>query len=498
MIRIRFAGRNDAAPWGHASLGADDAWIAGTRASQPKVRGSAARPEGVPTATLAGGILFPAALGPCGFTGRVDLGHAADLTTAVAEDLGRRIGAATARPGIRRVFVDADLFPETAAALAAGLALRAEPRLTLKSRVADSFADPAARPEEAVILTTNAAAATAEWEKVGPAAAAALWARRLTDEPANRLGPAELQTAAESLIPLGVRVSVIAGEDLIAQGLNLLHAVGRGSAREPRLIVLDWPGAAPKAAPVALVGKGIVFDTGGISIKPADRMEEMKGDMGGAAAVLGALRAVAERKSPQRVVGLLAVAENAVGGNATRPGDVVAAHDGTTVEIVDTDAEGRLVLADALAYARETFAPILMVDLATLTGAVVRTLGVWNAGLFANRDDAAARVAHAATISREPVWRLPLPSWDDDALDSDIADVKNCAWGTVPDALHAAGFLARFAGETPWAHLDIAGTADAPKETDLERGGPRGFGVRLLDALIQNLETDPWSPSSAA
>ncbi|MGE4527367.1 MAG: M17 family metallopeptidase [Rhodospirillaceae bacterium] len=496
MIRIRFAGRNDAAPWRTLPLGAADAWIAGVR-KLPAVRGSAARPAGVPKKAAPGGILHPAAIGPCGFTGAVNLGNPADLTAAAAEALGRRIGAAAARPGVRRLFVDADLFPETAAALAAGLALRAEPRLSLKSRVKDPFADPAACPKEAVILSTNPAAAAAAWESAAPAVEAALWARRLADEPANRLGPDEMQAAAESLVPLGVRVSTIAGEALLENRLALIHAVGRGSARPPRLIVLSWPGANPKAAPLALIGKGIVFDTGGISIKPAERMEEMKGDMAGAAAVLGAVRAAAGRKSPLPVVGLLAVAENAVSGNATRPGDVVTARDGSTVEIVDTDAEGRLVLADALAHAREAFAPFLMVDLATLTGAVVRTLGAWHAGLFANADAAAARIAAAASASREPVWRLPLPGADDDALSSAIADIKNCAWGTAPDALHAAGFLARFAAKTPWAHLDIAGAADAPEETEQERGGPRGFGVRLLDSLIQNLETEPWTSSSA-
>jgi leucyl aminopeptidase len=222
-------------------------------------------------------------------------------------------------------------------------------------------------------------------------------------------------------------------------------------------------------------------------------MEEMKGDMGGAAAVLGAVSVAARTRSTRRVIALLAVAENAGGGNATRPGDVARACDGSTVEIVDTDAEGRLVLADAIAFARKTFAPALIADAATLTGAIRRALGSCRAGLFANDDVAAARVEAAALASGEAVWRMPLPGADEDALKSDVADVRNCAWGTVPDALHAALFLSGFAGETPWAHLDIAGVADAAADTPLERKGPRGFGVRLFAALIRDLEKRPWS-----
>lgn len=230
-----------------------------------------------------------------------------------------------------------------------------------------------------------------------------------------------------------------------------------------------------------------------ISIKPAEKMEEMKGDMGGAAAVLGAVAAAAARQSPLRVVGLLAVAENAVGGNATRPGDVVKSFDGRTVEIVDTDAEGRLVLADAIAYAKKTYAPYLTVDLATLTGAIVRTLGVWRGGLFANADAVAARLLAAAETSGEALWRMPLPKTMDDDLDSDVADLRNCAFGLVPDALHAARFLEHFAEGMAWAHLDIAGVADAPADSPTERKGPRGYGVRLLDALIRDLEETPWT-----
>ncbi len=470
MIRVRFA-PPDAAP-AHA-----DARI--------RPRTAAAEVSDL------GCVLFADAAG--GFSGFAGVEADAALTPDAAETLGRRIGAAAARPGVGHVSVEAPLGAVAAVALAEGLILRAEPLPTLRSRPSDDDAS----PTEATVLTRDPELAAELWARRAPVVEATLWARGLVHLPANRLGPAELEAEAQSLAELGVSVTSLVGGALDAARLGLIAAVGRASARPPRLVVLEWPGADPASAPLALVGKGIVFDTGGISIKPAERMEEMKGDMGGAAAVLGALKAAAAWNTPLRVVGLLAIAENAVGAAATRPGDVVAACDGTTVEIVDTDAEGRLVLADALAYAAATFAPFLTVDLATLTGAVVRSLGHWRAGLFTPSDAAAERLARAGDAAREPVWRLPLMRAGDDALDSPVADIKNCAWGTVPDAIHAASFLSRFAGAGAWAHLDIAGTADAPAATDRERHGPRGWGVRLLAELVASLETDPWTSPSA-
>jgi leucyl aminopeptidase len=497
MIRVRFVDRLDPRPWGDAPLGPGDAWTIGVRHGGRPIRPGWKRLarglgiDGRPACALAAVTDSPRP--GCGFAGAVGLGSPADLTEARAEEIGRRVGTAACRPGVRRVFVEADLFPATAAHLAAGLILRAMPQLSLKTRDDDETAP----PEEAVILCTNAAAAKTAWSRLAPEVEAVLWARRLIAEPANRLTPEAMQAEAASLTSLGVKVTVLDAADLEAQGLGLLLAVGRASVHPPRLIVAEWPGAHPAEAPLALIGKGITFDTGGISIKPAEHMEEMKGDMAGAAAALAALAVAAKTASPRRVVALLAVAENAVGGNATRPGDVARACDGSTVEIVDTDAEGRLALADAIAYARKTFAPALIVDAATLTGAVRRSLGTHLAGLFANRDDAAARLAAAAAESGEGLWRLPLPGEGEDALKSDLADLRNCAWGVVPDALHAALFLSAFAGETPWAHLDIAGTSEADADTPLERKGPRGFGVRLFAALIRDLEKTPWTSSLA-
>lgn len=447
------------------------------------------RPASAAEVSDLGCVLYADATG--GFTGFAGVEAEPTLTPEAAETLGRRIGAAVARPGVGSVSVEIPLGAEAAAALGEGLILRAEPLPALRSKPSDDDA----RPDALVILARDPDRAAALWTRRAPVVEATLWARGLVHLPANRLGPAELEAEAQSLAAQGVSVTSLAGGALDAAGLGLIAAVGRGAARPPRLVILEWPGADPAAPPLALVGKGIVFDTGGISIKPAAGMEEMKGDMGGAAAVLGALKVAAAWNSPLRVVGLLAIAENAVGGAATRPGDVVAACDGTTVEIVDTDAEGRLVLADALAYAARAFSPFLSVDLATLTGAVVRSLGRWRAGLFSTGDAAAARLTRAADAAREPVWRLPLMRAGDDALDSPVADLKNCAWGTVPDAIHAASFLSRFAGAGAWAHLDIAGTAEAPATTDRDRRGPRGWGVRLLAELIADLETEPWTSS---
>ncbi len=425
----------------------------------------------------------------CGWFGAVGLGHPHALTRNVAETIGRQVATATCQPGLDWVFVDADFFPATAAAFAMGWVLRATPHYHAQSSATDrcDYADGEHTPKHLVVMTSNAELAQEFWDTLYlPRTEGTLLARDLMQRPANDLTPVALQTEAEAMRALGATVTALNATELKRQKLNLLHAVGKGSACPPRLIIIDWPGQADQDpdAPVVFVGKGITFDTGGISIKPADGMEDMKGDMGGAATVLGAMKAIAMRRAPQRVIGLLAVAENAVSGSATRPGDIVRACNGTSVEIVDTDAEGRLVLADALAYARATYDPSLMVDVATLTGAVVRALGRHHAGLFTPQDTTAMRLQQAADVSGEPLWRLPLPSPDDDALKSEVADLKNCAWGTVPDAMHAAGFLSHFASETPWAHLDIAGTAEADADTPLTRKGPVGFGVRLLDALI--------------
>jgi leucyl aminopeptidase len=250
------------------------------------------------------------------------------------------------------------------------------------------------------------------------------------------------------------------------------------------VVVLRWKGKF-EAPPVAFIGKGITFDTGGISIKPANGMWEMRADMAGAAACAGAMLALALRRSPCPAVAVLGLAENAIGAEAQRPSDVVTTVDGTTVEVVDTDAEGRLVLADCLAWTARRFAPRAMIDLATLTGAIVIALGHHRAGLFATDAALAAQLAAAGEAVDEPLWPMPLASCFEEAISSDIADLRNCSPERMqPDACNAAAFLRHFAGAVPWAHLDIAGVESREQDAPLGSKGATGFGARLLDRLV--------------
>jgi leucyl aminopeptidase len=264
-------------------------------------------------------------------------------------------------------------------------------------------------------------------------------------------------------------------------GMRALLGVGQGSVRGSRLVVMRWKGAGGQ--PVAFVGKGVTFDTGGISIKPAQNMEDMKGDMAGAACVTGLMHALAARKARVDAVGIVGLVENMPDGNAQRPGDVVTSMSGQTIEIINTDAEGRLVLADALWYCQNRFKPKFMIDLATLTGAIMVALGTENAGLFANDDALAEELTGAGKATGEKVWRMPLSSEYDKMMDSTVADMKNSG-GRYAGAITAAQFLQRFVNDVPWAHLDIAGTGMAAKATDLNKSWGPGFGVRLLDRLV--------------
>ncbi len=274
-------------------------------------------------------------------------------------------------------------------------------------------------------------------------------------------------------------------------GLGGLLAVGAGSVNKPLLVVLQWRGTAA-AAPVVFAGKGVTFDTGGICMKPAQGMEEMRADMAGAAACAGAILALALRRSPAPAAAVLALAENATGGASYRPSDVLRMGDGTTVEVVDTDAEGRLVLADALGWAVRHLQPAAIVDLATLTGANVVALGGQMAGLFDNDPAFAAHVAAAGQAVGEPVWRMPIGAGHREDLRSDIADLRHCVPGRgQPDACHAAAFLREFVGSVPWAHLDIAGLESRAEASDRHAAGATGFGVRLLDRLVTQRFEDP-------
>ena len=309
-------------------------------------------------------------------------------------------------------------------------------------------------------------------------------ARDLVNEPANILGPVEFAAKASELASLGVEIEVLTPKEMTKLGMRALLGVGLGSSRESRMVVMRWNGAKSKnAKPVAFVGKGVVFDTGGISIKPAASMEDMKGDMAGAACVTGLMHALAARKAKVNAIGVIGLVENMPDGAAQRPGDIVTAMSGTTIEIINTDAEGRLVLADALHYTVDRFKPQFVVNLATLTGAILVALGTARAGLFCNDDDLAGQLFEAGEATGDKVWRMPLGDAYDKMIKSKFADIKNTG-GRYAGSITAAQFLQRFVGETPWAHLDIAGTGMASPSSDISDTWASGFGVRLLDRLV--------------
>ncbi len=328
-------------------------------------------------------------------------------------------------------------------------------------------------------------AATAAFAPLAAQAEGVILARDLVSEPANVLTTTEFAARLSDLRDLGLEVEVLDEPELEALGMRTLLAVGQGSESPSKVVVMQWKGGG-EARPLALVGKGVVFDTGGISIKPAGGMEEMTMDMGGAAVVAGVMKTLALRRAPANVVGLVGLVENMPDGRAQRPGDVVRSMKGDTVEVINTDAEGRLVLADVLWYAQDRFKPRAIVDLATLTGAIIIALGHELAGVFANDDGLAAAFLAAAKAEDEGAWRMPLAPAYDRALKSRIADIANVG-GRPAGSITAAQFLQRFIVEgTPWIHLDIAGVAYLSKHSDLAPKGATGWGVRALDRLVRD------------
>ena len=334
------------------------------------------------------------------------------------------------------------------------------------------------------IVAAEAGKAKKAWVGRSAVADGALLARELVNEPANVLGPVEFAEKAAELEKLGVTIETLTEKQMKKLGMRALLGVAQGSSRPPRLVAMHWNGSKAKDKPVAFVGKGVVFDTGGISIKPAGGMEDMKGDMGGAAAVVGLMHALAARKAKANVVGIIGLVENMPDGNAQRPGDIVAAASGVTIEIINTDAEGRLVLADALWYAQKTYEPKAIVDLATLTGAIMVALGSDYAGMFANDDALAGALSKAGEATGEKVWRMPLGPAYDKMIESKFADIKNTG-GRYGGSITAAQFLKRFVDDgVAWAHLDIAGTAMGSPQTEVNRSWASGWGVRILDRLV--------------
>lgn len=318
----------------------------------------------------------------------------------------------------------------------------------------------------------------------GPVCRGQLLARDLVNEPANVLFPKAYAKRIKALQDDGLEIEVLGEKEMKTLKMNALLGVGQGSPRESQLVIIKWMGGKKKEAPLCLVGKGITFDTGGISLKPVAGMWDMKGDMGGSAAVVGTMQALAQRRAKVNVVGLVALAENMPDGNAQNPGDVITSMSGQTIELQSTDAEGRLVLADTLWYAKDRFQPRAIVDLATLTGAVLVALGHEHAGLFTNRDELAAEFAQSGVTANEKTWRLPLDPAYDKLINSETADMKNSC-GREAGSITAAQFLQRFVDGTPWVHLDIAGTSSKNSRTDpREPSFAIGYGVRLLNQWI--------------
>ncbi len=310
--------------------------------------------------------------------------------------------------------------------------------------------------------------------------------RDLVSEPANVLYPDSFAKRCQKLSALGVKVKVLGVAEMKKLGMGALLGVGQGSARPSKLVAMEWMGGKKGEAPVAFVGKGVTFDTGGISLKPPKGMEDMKWDMGGAGAVTGAIAALAGRKAKANVVGVVGLVENMPDGNAQRPGDVVTSMSGQTIEVLNTDAEGRLVLADALWWAQETYKAKTVVDLATLTGAIIISLAHEFGGMFTKDDALAKKLSAAGEATGDLLWRMPLTKTHDDMIKSDIADMQNISSGPGGGSSTAAAFLARFIKDgVSWAHLDIAGMAWNPKGKPTVPKGGSGYGVRLLDEFVR-------------
>ena len=422
----------------------------------------------------------------------VGLGKAKDVNEQSLCKLGGRIYASLAASGSKAATILVDPLEGSTlnpARMAAAIAEGAQ----LRSYRFDKYHTKSENDSKPTLTTLTlrcrgSAKAKAEFRARDKIVQGVFMTRDLVTEPPNVIYPDSLAKRCKELTKLGVKVEVLGEPQMRRLGMGALLGVGQGSIRESRLVVMRWNGKrgakAKKDKPVCFVGKGITFDTGGISLKPSGGMEEMKYDMGGSGVVIGLMKALAGRKAKVNAVGVIALAENMPGSNAQRPSDVVTSMSGQTIEVLNTDAEGRLVLADALHYANTRFKPQFIVDLATLTGAIIVALGSEYAGLFSNNDKLSERLSDAGEEVGELVWRLPQGEVFDKMLKSDIADMKNISGGRGAGSITAAQFLGRFVGKTPWAHLDIAGVTWTKSDKPLSPKGATAFGVRLLNRLV--------------
>ena len=415
----------------------------------------------------------------------VGIGKASDLKGNGFLKLGGT-AAGRLRPGNEAVTIIAELptgamKPEQAAAVASGVRLRAYKFDRYKTKKKDG--EDAALSAEISLAVGDVTAAKKAFASDDHIVDGVIIARELVNEPPNVLFPVEFARRASQLGKLGVDIDVLDVKAMKKLGMGALLGVGQGSTQPSRTVVMRWNGGKKDEQPVAFIGKGVCFDTGGISIKPAASMEDMKGDMGGAACVVGLMHALAARKARVNAVGAIGLVENMPDGNAQRPGDIVTSMSGQTIEIINTDAEGRLVLADVLWYVAKKFKPKFMIDLATLTGAIMVALGTEYAGLFSNNDQLAERLTRVGQTTGERVWRMPLGPEYDKQIDSQFADMKNT--GTRNGgSITAAQFLQRFVDDTPWAHLDIAGMAMGVSKSEINQSWGSGYGVRLLERLV--------------
>jgi leucyl aminopeptidase len=417
------------------------------------------------------------------------LGQAKAVDALAAQAVGGRLIAHANGTGDGALAIAIDAIPGASlspAEMAAQMAFGAR----LRSYRFDKYRTkekPEQKPsvKKLTLLVEDPGAAKKLFEPLERLAEGVAFTRDLVSEPANVIYPESLAEQAKTLDDLGVKVEILGEKEMKKLGMNALLGVGQGSARESQLVVMQWKGLpdSRKKPPVAFIGKGVTFDTGGISIKPAAGMEEMKWDMAGAGAVIGLMKALAGRKAKVNAVGVIGLVENMPSGTAQRPGDVVRSMSGQTIEVINTDAEGRLVLADALWYAQDRFKPQFMVNLATLTGAIMVALGQVHAGLFSNNDQLAERLLAAGRASGELLWRMPLGEAYDKIINSDIADVKNVG-NRYGGSITAAQFIQRFVNGLPWAHLDIAGMAWSDKDAPTVPKGATGYGVRLLERFV--------------
>jgi len=402
------------------------------------------------------------------------------------QDLERGGAALTAKlqtSGVTTVHVDfasaGDSDAQDVLAFATGALLRGWRLDTYRTRLSDN-----AKPSLQTVIIAAPGGTPAGWAEAQAIAEGVAFTQTLVAEPPNIVYPETFVERCQHLADLGVELEVLDERQMKALGMGALLGVAQGSTRPPRLLAMRWNGGEPGTKPIAFVGKGVTFDTGGISIKPAAGMDMMKWDMGGAGAVAGAMKAIAGRKAKANVVGIVGLVENMPDGNAMRPGDIVTTMSGQTVEVLNTDAEGRLVLCDAVTWTQKVYEPSVIVDLATLTGAMVISLGHEYAGIFANDDGLADQLIAAGEASNNKLWRFPLSPAYDKLIDSPIADIKNVG-PREGGSITAAQFIKRFVDEgVKWAHLDIAGMAWHDKDGPVYAKGATGYGVRLLDRFI--------------